>query len=306
MRVETAGDPITGLKWTRKTTEKLADELCCHGFAVGERTVARILKSLDYSLKVNHKQLSRTSKVPREERDAQFKLIDELKIEAEQQGYPVISVDTKKRELIGCFKNDGSRWERDATEVKDHDFRSEAEGIAIPYGIYDVNANVGAMYLGTSADTPQFAVENIERWWLEEGRISYPKADRITILADAGGSNSATSRMWKVYLHDILCKKHGLEVTVAHYPSGASKWNPIEHRMFSFISKNWSGCPLTSYELMTNYITTTMTKMGLTVRASLVDVAYEKGQKVSPKDFDALPITKHEALPKWTYTVKAA
>lgn len=239
---------MSGLKWTRRTTAKLAAELHALGIQVSDRTVAKLLKQMDFSLRVNHKKISRVCGVPPKERDAQFMRIAELREYFTAKGLPLISVDTKKKELVGRFKNAGTAWNRKPVAVNDHDFRSEAEGIAVPYGIYDVVANRGTVFVGSSHDTPEFAVESIEKWWRYEGQQRYGRVKCIAILADAGGSNGPTCRAWKHGLHRQLCERHGLTVTVAHYPSGTSKWNPIEHRMFSEISKNWAARPLDSFE----------------------------------------------------------
>jgi len=303
MKHETAGDPMTGLRWTRRTTAKIAAELHCLGIEVSDRTVAKLLKQMDFSLRVNHKKLSNVSGVSPEERDAQFVRIAEIREHFAAKGLPIISVDTKKKELVGRFKNAGAAWNRKPVLVNDHDFRSEAEGIAVPYGIYDVLANRGTVFVGTSYDTPEFAVESIEKWWRHEGQQRYDCADRIAILADAGGSNGPTCRAWRYGLHRQLCERHGLTVTVAHYPSGASKWNPIEHRLFSEISKNWAGRPLDSYETILNYVRTTHTTGGLRLRAHLVRKRYEKGIQIPDAVIRQLPIAKDSALPRWNYTL---
>lgn len=300
MAHETAGDPTSGLKWTRRTTAKVAGELQALGIGVCDRTVARLLRQMNYSLRVNHKKLSRVSP---EDRDAQFACIAELRQRCAADGLPLISVDTKKRELVGRFKNAGASWEPRPVLVNDHDFRSQAEGVAIPYGIYDMRANQGTVFVGTSYDTPEFAVDSIETWWRSEGLTRYGQVDQIIILADCGGSNGSNCRAWKYGLHRKLCERHGLNVTVAHYPSGASKWNPIEHRLFSEISKNWTGRPLDSYETILNYIRTTRTTTGLHLRAHLVKKQYEKGIKIPNSVMNQLPIKKGAELPKWNYTI---
>ena len=300
MKHETAGDPMTGLKWTRRTTAKIAEELHGLGIKVSDRTVATLLKQMDFSLRVNHKKLSKGSP---EERETQFARIAELREYFAAKGLPLISVDTKKKEMVGRFKNAGTTWTRQPVLVNDHDFRSDAEGIAIPYGIFDLQANRGTVFVGTSYDTPQFAVESIEKWWRYEGQRRYHPANRIAILADGGGSNGPTCRAWKCGLHRKLCERHGLAVTVAHYPPGTSKWNPIEHRLFSEISRNWAGRPLDSYETILNYIRTTRTTTGLRLRAHLVRKHYQKGVKVPDALIRQLPITKDAALPKWNYTL---
>ena len=268
-----------------------------------DRTVARLLNQMDFSRRVNQKKLSRVSGVSPEERDAQFVRIAEIREHCAAKGLPLISVDTKKKELVGRFKNAGAAWNRQPVLVNDHDFRSDAEGIAVPYGIYDLLANRGTVFVGTSYDTPEFAVDSIEGWWRYEGQRRYGRTAHLAILADGGGSNGPTCRAWKHGLHRQLCERHGLTVTVAHYPSGASKWNPIEHRLFSEISKNWAGRPLDSYKTILNYIRTTRTTTGLRLRAHLVRKRYEKGIRISDTVIRQLPITNDSALARWNYTL---
>jgi hypothetical protein len=301
LQYDTAGDPISGLKWTRRTTAKIARALRSLGIQVSPKTVAKLLKNMDFRLRVNHKKRSTTS-APN--RDQQFAYIAELRQRFSQKGAPIISVDTKKRELIGRFKNTGSTWQRQPLAVNDHDFRSDAEGIAIPYGVYDVQANEGALFVGTSYDTSEFAVEAIERWWRWHGQKRYPDANHLLILADSGGSNSPRRRAWRYMLQTKLCDRHHLSVTVSHYPPGASKYNPIDHRLFSEISKNWAGQPLVSYETLLKYARTTKTSTGLQVKARLVRKNYAKGVKVSKQQMGELALTEHEALPKQNYTVR--
>jgi len=298
---DTAGDPMTGLKWTRRTTAKIAAELQSVGIAVSDRTVAKLLKTLGFSLRVNHKQLA--GAFP-DERDAQFSHIAALRELFAAQGLPLISVDTKKKELVGRFKNNGVSWEAEPVLVKDHDFRSEAIGIAIPYGVYDLQANRGTVFVGTTYDTPDFAVDCVEKWWRTEGRRRYGGARRLAILADGGGSNAPTSRAWKYGLQTRVCNRYGLHLSIAHYPTGTSKWNPIEHRLFSEISKNWAGRPLDSYETILNYLRTTSTATGLRVQAHLVRKTYKKGVKISDEQMDKLDITRAEHLPRWNYTLR--
>ena len=300
MEHETAGDPMSGLKWTRRTTAKIADQLQPLGIKVSARTVAGLLKKMNFSLRVNHKKLSGSS---HPDRDAQFACIAELREHCAAEHLPVISVDTKKKELVGVFKNAGAKWDRDPVLVNDHDFRSDADGIAVPYGVYDLQANRGTLFVGTSYDTPWFAVDCIEKWWRSEGQQRYPGADCLAILADGGGSNGSRCRAWKMGLQRRLCDRHGLSVTVAHYPPGASKWNPIEHRLFSELSKNWAGRPLDSLETILKYARKTTTNTGLHVRAHLVRRRYEKGIKVTDAQMRELAITKDEALPMWNYTI---
>ena len=303
MQDDTAGDPMTGLKWTRRTTAKIAAELASAGIEVSDRTVAKLLKRMRFSLRVNHKKLSGASP---KERDAQFAHIAELRESFAAQGLPVISVDSKKRELVGPFKNGGAAWRRQPTLVKDHDFRSDADGIAIPYGVYDLQANRGTVFVGTTYDTPYFAVDSVEKWWRTEGFRRYHGARHLAILADGGGSNGLTCRAWKYGLQTRVCNRHALRVTVAHYPAGASKWNPIEHRLFSEISKNWMGHPLDSYETILNYLRTTNTKTGLRVRAHLRRRPYKKGIKISDHQMRELNIARDEDQSKWNYTLQPA
>jgi len=301
MKNETAGDPMTGLKWTRKTTEKVAKELRSLGIEVGARTVAKLLRKMRFSLRVNHKK--RSSGSPRE-RDAQFTQIANLRERFAAAGNPVISVDTKKKELVGSFRNAGRSWQQEAIAVNDHDFRSLAVGVAIPQGIYDLHANRGSVFVGTSHNTPEFATECIEKWWRQEGKKRYPHATELGILADGGGSNGYKCRAWKHGLYEQLCRRHGLTVTLAHYPPGASKWNPIEHRLFSEISKNWAGRPLDSYDTVLNYIRTTKTSTGLRVRAQLSRKSYKMGLSIGDAQMRKLPLHTGSTLPQWNYTLR--
>lgn len=302
MEYETAGDPVTGLKWTRKTTEKIARELRRLAINVSAKTVGRLLRSLHYSLKVNHKKIASGSSP---DRDAQFACIASDRKRCEEQRIPVISVDTKKKELIGNFKNAGVAWNKKAVAVKDHDFRSEGLGMASPYGIYDVHANTGAVFVGTSHDTPQFAVASIEKWWRYQGRRRYGNANELLILADCGGSNGCRCRAWKFQLQQ-LSNRQGLTITVRHYPSGASKWNPIEHRLFSEISKNWAGRPLSSLETIKKYISTTTTETGLSVKAYIDSTQYATGTKITDEQMRQINIQAEGPLSKWNYTIAPA
>ena len=250
MKYEVAGDPVSGLRWTRKTTKKIAAELSALGIRVSRKTVAKLLKQMNFSLRTNKKKISNGSPPTR---DAQFANITQLRERFSRRGNPILSVDTKKKELVGRFKNPGRVWAQKSDAVNDHDFRSMADGVAIPYGIYDLQSNRGTVYVGTSYDTSQFAVECIEKWWRSEGQKRFPGRKHLLVVADTGGSNGATRRAWKHGIQHKLCNEHGLDVTVAHYPPGASKWNPIEHRLFSEISKNWAGRPLDSYETILNF-----------------------------------------------------
>ena len=300
MKYETAGDPMGGLKWTRKATRKVAKELRSLGIEVSANTVCRLLKKMDYSLRVNRKQIAAANSP---ERNEQFLYIKGLRERFTQEGKPQISVDGKKKELVGQFKNAGTLWSREPILVNDHDFRSMAKGMAVSYGIYDTGANRGMVFVGTSHDTPAFAVESIGQWWEMDGMKRYPSADHLLVLADGGGSNGSRCRAWKEKIQSEICDRHGISVTVCHYPPGASKWNPIEHRVFSEISKNWAGRPLDSYETILNYIGTTRTQTGLEVQAHLVTKEFSTGEKVSDERMAQLKILRHETLPKWNYTL---
>ena len=286
--------------WTRRTTKKIFEQLRVLDIDVCPRTVARILKDLDYRLRVNHKRVSRGSGADRNE---QFEYIADERTRFADRDLPIVSIDTKKRELVGNFKNPGTAWRHTPELVKDHDFRSDAEGIAIPYGIYDVRANRGTVFVGTSHDTADFAVDNLVRWWQWEGRRRYDGAPELLLLADSGGSNGPSLRAFKYGLQTRLVDPHRISVTVCHYPSGASKWNPIEHRLFSEISKNWAGQPLRSYETILNHIRTTKTKTGLSVSAHLVDQEYPGSVKISEDDFATLALEPHEIQPLRNYTI---
>jgi hypothetical protein len=300
LEIDTAGDPITGLKWTRKTTRKISKELGKAGIAVSHTTVARLLRNLKYRLRVNHKKIA-GSRNP--QRNEQFEYIAFLRYLWQNSAIPVISVDTKKRELVGPFKNPGAVWSRTARAVLDHDFRSDSVGVAIPYGIYDLALNQGAIFVGDSHDTADFAVDAIGSWWRTEGRFSYPGATQLLVLADNGGSNGSSRRAWRYQLQSKLADRFGLTVTVCHYPPGTSKWNPIEHRLFAEVSKNMAGEPLISYETILNFIRTTSTETGLTVSATLLPGDYPTGMKISDGELKELSIARHDVCPQWNYTL---
>lgn len=295
-----------GLKWTRKTTRKVAQELRRVDIRIGAKTVGRLLRDMGFSLRVNHKNLESGNKnpPPREVRSRQFKYINRKRKEFASAGNPIISVDTKKKEKVGNFKNPGASWQEKPYVVNDHDFLNDAVGMAVPYGIYDAEANRGFVAVGTSHETPAFAVDSITGWWKRYGRITYPDSNELLILADCGGGNSARAHAWKYHLQHRLCDPHGLKITVCHYPPGASKWNPIEHHLFSHISNNWAGKPLETYETVLKYIRTTKTSTGLVVKASLIARNYEKGEKVSATDMARLALSTHKTLPDWNYTLK--
>lgn len=292
---------MTGLRWCRRTTWTIVEQLATLGLVVSANTVARLLHQMGYSLRVNDKQIS-TSSSPN--RNRQFEYLAELRTRFQRRHLPIISVDTKKRELVGAFKNPGRRWECQPRRVYDHDFRTDSIGVAIPYGIYDVQENRGALAVGVSHDTPAFAAHSIAHWWHSEGSQRYRGSRQLLILADAGGSNSCRTHAWKTELQSQLANSFDLAVTVAHYPSGASKWNPIEHRLFSAVSLNWAGEPLDSYQKILNYARTTTTQTGLKVTAHLDRRFYPIGLKPSPEELASLRLHRHEVLPDWNYTIK--
>lgn len=300
MEGDTAGDPVTGVKWTRRTTEKIALELQGLGIDVCPNTVARLLKELGFRLRVNEKTLTRRADPAR---DAQFAYIGSQREAFAAKGLPVVSVDAKHRELVGNFANRGRAWSKEAVAVNTYDFPSDAEGVAIPYGVYDVAANRGSVFVGTSHNTPRFAADSIARWWVYDGRHRYPDATELLVLADSGGSNGARARAWKHALQHRLCDRHRVTVTVCHYPTGASKYNPVEHRLFSEISKNWAGRPLDSYETILNYISTTKTTTGLAVKAYLVTTDYPTGVKITNQEMRALQLRLHDTQPARNYTL---
>ena len=266
LKHDVAGDPITGIRWTRRTTEKIAQELAALDIQVCPRTVARILKDLGYRLRVNHKRVAAGSGP---DRDEQFQHIAAQRLRFAERGLPIVSIDTKKRELVGNFKNHGTTWQRSPHAVNDHDFRSQADGIAIPYGIYDLSANHGFVVVGTSHDTPDFAADNLLRWWQAEGLQHYSRARELLVLADSGGRTRRAAAASSMPSRHASSTAHRLKVTVCHYPGGASKWNPIHHRLSQWISKNWAGVPLREYETILNHIRTTTTDTGLSVVAQL-------------------------------------
>jgi hypothetical protein len=271
------------------------------GHPISHSSVRRLLAELDYSLKANRK---RCAGAAHPDRDTQFVYLESLKAAFLEAGDPVISVDTKKKEWIGNFKNGGRSWCRAAEEVNDHDFDEDALGKAVPYGIYELNHNLGYMYVGTSADTPQLAVDAIAAWWQSEGQFLFPGCQRVLILADCGGSNGYRLRLWKQLVQEQLANQFGLEVVVSHYPTGASKWNPIEHRLFGPISLNWAGKPLRSFDVLLAYLRGTVTETGLQVKAFRLDRVYPTGVKVSDEVMRALNIHFAAVCPKWNYAIR--
>ena len=291
---------MTGLKWTHKSTRRLSAALRRLGFQACPNTVARLLRARGFSLHVCRKQLAETG---HRDRDCQYRYLVRLRRLYLARGWPVISVDTKKKEWVANFRNPGRCWRRRPRRVLAHDFPSWAEGPAIPYGIYDLAHDDGYVAVGTSHDTPTFAVASIRRWWLAVGRHRYPGARRLLIEADSGGSNDYRKWGWKVALQ-ALADETGLVITVTHFPPGASKWNPIDHRMFSLISGNWAGEPLTRYETVLKYIRATRSSAGFRCRASLDRKQYEARHRVLPEERARLRLRRRKVLPEWNYTIR--
>jgi hypothetical protein len=293
------GDPMSPLRWTVKSTRNLAAELTRQGHKVSADTVGDLLREEGFSLQGN----ARTIEGQRHpDRDAQFRYISEQAREHQGAGDPVISVDTKKKELVGEFKNAGREWrpEGEPAATRTHDFPQDSVGKAVPYGIYDLTGNTGWVSVGTDHDTATFAVESIRRWWNAAGRSDYPRARRLLITADAGGSNSYRTRAWKAELA-ALAVETGLEISVCHFPPGTSKRNKVEHRLFSHITMNWRGRPLTSHEVIVQTIAATTTRTGLRVHAELDTSTYDTGVKISDRQMDALPLTRHDWHGDWNY-----
>jgi transposase len=299
----TRGDPESPLRWTCKSVRKLAEELQHEGHAVSYQTVAELLHALDYSLQANQKTLEGSQHT---DRDEQFEYINRKAQRYLKQSEPVISVDTKKKELVGDFKNAGREWELKGQpeEVRVHDFaiREPDKGKVAPYGVYDLGRNVGWVSVGVDHDTAAFAVESIRRWWRWMGTRSYPQAKRLLITADSGGSNGSRVRLWKWELQK-LADEIGLEISVCHFPPGTSKWNKIEHRLFSFISQNWRGKPLISHEVIINLIAATTTATGLAVKSKLDTNTYPAGLKISDQQMAELQLRRDKFHGDWNYSL---
>jgi len=298
---EIGGDPMSQQKWVRSSVRQLSRKLRESGHQIGHCTVLRLLKEMGFSMRANKKKIKVRLDGP--ERDEQFEYIAFQRKIFNDAGLPIISVDTKKKELIGNFQRSGRAWSKQAEEVNTHDFPSLAVCRAVPYGIYDVTKNLGYVFVGTSTDSPKFAVDAIARWWKHEKHAVYTGVSQLLILADGGGSNGCRVRGWKQQIQERLCDELGLTVTVCHYPTGCSKWNPVEHRLFSHISINWAGKPLRSLETMLWYIRGTSTRTGLKVKAFLQEDIYKEGQKVTKAEMDRLDIQHHTVCPKWNYTI---
>jgi hypothetical protein len=295
---ETAGDPISGLKWTHKSLRKIQKALAPE-YSISLPPISRLLQGRDYSLRVNHKRVA-SKQSP--DRDAQFRYIVRWRQAYLRRHWPVISVDAKKSELIGNFKQAGTEWRQQRREVNIYDFLSLAKGKAIPYGIYDIGHNQGYVLVGTSHDTAEFAVAAIRAWWLKLGQRLYPHEKHVLIQADGGGSNGSRRKLWKVSLQR-LADEFGLIITVNHYPTGASKWNLVEHRMFNLISGNWAGHPLDSYATILNFIRTTTSTTGFGCQADLDTTVYETGITVSEEELAQVRIRSHRRFPNWNYTI---
>jgi transposase len=297
----TRGDPQSPLRWTCKSVRQLAAELQRQRYAISPRTVADLLREAGYSLQGNRKTREGGQ---HPDRNAQFEFINKTVKSFQKRGQPVISIDTKKKELVGDFKNVGREWRRagQPLEVRVHDFIDKKLGKAIPYGVYDVTNNEGWVSVGIDHDTAQFAAQAVRRWWKRMGRKRFPHATELLITADGGGSNSCRSRLWKVALQE-LADQIGLKLVVRHLPPGTSKWNKIEHRMFCHITQNWRGQPLVSHEVIVNLIGRTTTAKGLRVRAEIDPATYETGRKVSQEEFADLNLTRHQFHGEWNYAL---
>lgn len=302
MKDNTAGNPMKNIKWTNKSTYSIARILKSKRYSICEDTIGRMLKEDKYSLQANKKMYEGKS---HDNRDEQFCYInDQVDIFLDKK-QPVISVDTKKKELVGNFKNSGRIWTKkgQAEHVNAYDYPSFAKGKVVPYGAYDINLNKGFINVGISSDTAEFAVESIRQWWKQLGIKHYPKAKELLITADSGGSNGYRNRGWKYFLNQFA-KETGFKITVLHFPPATSKWNKIEHRMFSFISMNWKGKPLTDYEVIINFIKNTITEKGLKIYARLDKKKYKIGKKFSDEEMEKIKIEHHELFPLWNYTIK--
>ena len=297
----TRGDPVSPLVWTTKSTRILAAALSDRGHPVSDRTVARMLREMGFSLQSNAKV---TEGAQHEDRDAQFEYLAGQVGEHMGAGQPVISVDTKKKELVGDFKNAGRQYRPSGQpeRVNVHDFMDKDLGKAIPYGIYDLSANTGWVTVGTDHDTSTFAVATLRTWWTTVGQARYPKADRLLVCADSGGSNGSRIRAWKIELAKFA-QETGLAITVCHLPPGTSKWNKIEHRLFSQITRNWAGQPLRTHQIIVDLIGSTTTTTGLTVQCVLDTGDYPTGLRYTPKDIAALPLTRHNFHGEWNYSI---
>jgi hypothetical protein len=299
---ETAGDPQSEQKWVRSSLRRLSARLHAGGHPASPPTVGRLLRTLDYALHVNAKKREASAAHP--QRNEQFAYSAVQREAFTTAGWPIVSVDTKKKELIGNFRNAGRSWSREAEAVNVHDFPPDALGRAVPYGLYDLTRNRGLVCVGQSGDTPRFAVAAVARWWTEEGREAYAGADQLLMLADRGGSNGWQPRRWKQQLQEHLSDRFGLTVTVCHYPTGCSKWKPIEHRLFGPISTNWAGRPLRTWATLLSSLRGTQPRTGLTVQAHLDEQRYPTGETVSDTEMTILQLERHAVCPRWNYTLR--
>lgn len=297
----TRGDPMSPLLWTCRSTRTLAVELRKLGHVVSHMTVDRLLHELNYSLRSNRKTVEGKQSP---DRDAQFRFIARKVRSFQRRSQPVVSIDSKKREILGNLKNAGEEWRPpgEPRRVRTHDFRDESLGHAIPYGVFDVSQNEGWVSVGVDHNTAQFAAASILHWWHEMGRPTYPKADSLLVTADSGGSNGTRNRLWKVCLQDVS-DKTGLKIAVCHFPPGTSKWNAIEHRMFCYIAQNWRGCPLVSRAVVVNLIAHTTTRKGLHIEASIDTHSYPLGIKISDEEFAKVSMTQEAFHGEWNYTI---
>lgn len=296
---EVAGDPMGCQKWVRSSLRHLSQHLKEQGHQAGISTVARLLRKMGYSLRVNKKKQAGAQ---HPDRDQQFRYIAVLKAQFLGERLPVISIDTKKKELIGNYRREGESWRRKPIEVDSY-FASYAQCVAVPFGIYDIAQNTGYVTVGISNNTSEFAVNCLESWWSLHGRSAYPHGDRLLVLADGGGANGYNLRTWKKDLQERLCDAFGLTVTLCHYPPGCSKWNPVEYRLFSHISINWAGQPLRNLDVMLAFIRGTTTTAGLKVEARLDQEIYRKGRKVTDRQLKELALSTHDVCPRWNYTL---
>jgi hypothetical protein len=299
LKDETAGDPITGLKWTKKTSHTISRALKRQGYEVGDDTVRRLLKKRRYVLRANRKRLNKRKD---SDRDRPMRYLVRTRKQHEKAGFPSISVDAKQRELIGNFKNPGRTYRRKQLDVLESDYPSDADGVAIPDGVYDTTHNEGFVVVGISHQTPEFAVACIRRWWLRIGKKKFPKKKHLLIQADCGDANGNRLWIWKYELQQ-LADEFGLTITVRHLPTSASKWNLIEHRLFCHIEANWAGAPLVDYETIIKFIRTTKTKTGLRCRAYLDQKIYETGKHISKEHKAFINLKPHRVLPRWNYTI---
>lgn len=297
---EIGGEPQSQRKWTRRSQRWMSRQLKRQGYSASAPTVGRLLRLMELGYRSNQKQVEGRQSP---ERDSQFRKIAELREAFEQAQLPIVSVDTKDKCLLGNFATPGREWCRQARRVNMHDFPSDAQARAVPYGIYDVQRNCGTVFVGDSADTAEFAVRALQRWWLKQGQQAYPGATKLLVLADSGGSNGCRCRLWKQQIQERMCNALGLQVTVLHYPTGCSKWNPIEHRLFSQISANWAAQPLLDFPTLLSAVRGTTTTTGLKVSAYRLKGNFAIGRKVPNSVMKDINVLYHSICPQWSYTI---